>query len=68
MADSVTITNLPDSGSPERVALDLCKMVLHGSIKGDNHAAVYSKGNILATYAECRQAVRGGAYDISNLV
>lgn len=55
MADTSTrITNLPDSGSPERVAFDLLKMVFvhEGRQK-------QTRDQILDLYAECIYAARG---------
>ncbi|MEA1015598.1 hypothetical protein [Sphingosinicella sp. LY1275] len=55
MADtSMRITNFPDSGSPERVALDLLKMVF--SHEGRQKMA---RDDILDLYAECLYTARG---------
>lgn len=55
MADqSVSVTNLPDSGSKEAVALRLLNVV-----KQANVGVYKSKDEILDLYAECLVAVSG---------
>lgn len=55
MADqSMRVTNFPDSGSPERVAYDLLKMVF--SHEGRQKMP---RDEILDLYAECLYATRG---------
>jgi phage protein D len=51
VADSVNVTNFPDSGSPERVALDLMKFLKN--LKPE------SRQEWLDFYAECLDATRG---------
>ncbi len=56
MADqSMRITNLPDSGSPERVALELA-----GRIKTFSPGGSFAtKDAFLDLYAECLRAAKG---------
>lgn len=64
MADSVTVTNFPDSGSDARVAFDLAKIILTSSpTQGER----YSQERVLDTYALCLKVVRGGGYKLSEL-
>lgn len=53
MADSVSVTNFPDSGSPERVAYDLMKWV------GGADPKPQGRAGWLDLYAECLRATRG---------
>jgi hypothetical protein len=62
MADDVRITNLPDSGSPERVAYDLAFLILRTASPVD-----YSQTRVLDTFADCLKVVRGGGYKLSEL-
>ena len=54
MNDSVRVTNLPDSGSRERVALDLMKM-----IRQTSQEPAVGKDALLLLYAECLNVTRG---------
>lgn len=58
VADAVKIANLPDSGSPERVAFDLMKWLQNTVDKSAGKEAL--KAAYLDLYAECLQATRGG--------
>jgi hypothetical protein len=54
MADQVSVTNLPDSGSPARVAFDLMTRIQHREGLPDaNEARAY----YLKLYNECREVV-----------
>lgn len=54
MSDSVRITNLPDSGSTQRVAYDLMTRIWHfeGSVK-------MTRADALDLYAQCLDTVAG---------
>ena len=52
MADSVKITNLPDAGSHEAVALELTRLSL-------SYGNVSSKDELLDRYVECLSATWG---------
>ena len=56
MADQVTVSNMPDSGSRERVAFDLFKMI---AVKEQN----YARDHILRLYAECIRTVANHQYE-----
>lgn len=64
MSESVTVTNFPDSGSAERVAYDLTKMIIHSMPSNSDR---FSKENILDTYADCLKVVRASGYKLSEL-
>jgi hypothetical protein len=53
MADDVRVTNLPDSGSPERVAFDLMKYLSASEPKP------HGRDGWLRCYEECLDAVKG---------
>ena len=53
MADSLAVTNWPENGSRERVALDLMGRIREA--QGPN--AARDEAEILALYARCRRAV-----------
>jgi len=56
MADkSVQVTNFPDSGSHERVALDLMKEVMYR----DDTSSFKTKDAILTLYVDCWNATWG---------
>lgn len=55
MADQVSITNLPDAGSREAVALEIWKVLRH---KYSQQVAT-SVEQELALYARCRNAAFG---------
>lgn len=65
MADAVKISNMPDGGSPARVAYDLWYM-LRANLPstGDNKAKMQRQ---LDLYAQCLNAASGSKYDISNI-
>lgn len=52
--DSVRVSNMPDSGSAERVAFDLLGKVMYAENRDDADRA-----HILDLYAECLYAARG---------
>ncbi len=52
---NVKIANIPDSGSPERVALDLLGMC----INQEKWDAFQTRAPILDLYAECLKATKG---------
>lgn len=55
MADqTVRVSNLPDSGSPERVAKDLLNL-----IRANQSGKYTTKDSILDLYAECLNATSG---------
>ena len=56
MAQDMRITNFPDSGSKERVALDLAKQIS----PADLYKANLSRKEWLELYAECLHVVNGG--------
>lgn len=56
MTDAVRITNFPDSGSKERVALDLATKIS----PYDAYKPNPSRGEWLELYAECLRVVNGG--------
>jgi hypothetical protein len=53
----VRVRNLPDSGSPERVAYDLWRFMKGPFEKGESKEA--QKRQLLDLYAECLEATRG---------
>jgi hypothetical protein len=56
MADqSILVTNMPDSGSPQRVAFDLMKEVIYR----DETKEYKNKDEILVLYTECLKAAWG---------
>ena len=55
-SESVSVTNWPDSGSPERVAFDLMKWLRNTVKTGETEAA---KDAYLDLYAECLRATNG---------
>lgn len=59
MSDAVRVTNLPDSGSPERVAYDLMTYISRNGHKRQNES-VSIKDHVLDLYAECLRATQGG--------
>ena len=52
MADSVTVTNMPDSGSHEAVALQLMRISV-------GYTNVTTKDELLDRYVECLSATWG---------
>ncbi len=54
-SESVAIANIPDSGSPQRVALDLAERIKIFSPGGD----FATKDDYLDLYAECLVAAKG---------
>ena len=54
MAESVSVTNLPDSGSPARVAYDLMTRIAHAEAPEKKSDI---RSYLLALYRECREAV-----------
>jgi hypothetical protein len=62
MADSVTVTNFPDSGSAERVAFDVAKLILV-----HNQAGGYTEQRVLDLFADCLKVARSGGYRLSEL-
>lgn len=68
MADqSVKITNLPDSGSPEAVAFKLYKELAYLSAGGDNETFASYVQRHLALYTQCINAVTRGRVDTTQL-
>jgi hypothetical protein len=59
MADSVSVSNMPDSGSKERVAYDLCRMII---IKEQN----YARAHVLELYAQCIRTVANHYYEAAD--
>ena len=59
MADDLRITNWPDNGSKERVALQLMGVIC----EAQSPNAPKSEDEILALYAKCRCAVFNQAGD-----
>lgn len=53
-ADSVKITNMPDGGSPQRVAYDLMSRIIHLEAGQTN-----TRKAVLDLYAECLDAAHG---------
>lgn len=65
MADNVRITNLPDSGSRERVAYDLWQALNYNfSDLANPHDTVRMR---LALYSQCLNAVSNGDVDVSEI-
>lgn len=66
MADqSIRITNLPDGGSPERVAYDLTVLILNSA-----EAATGAKARaeqVLSVYAACKHTIGYGSVDASKI-
>lgn len=60
MSDSVTITNMPSSGTREAVALELFRIVLH-------HVKDRTLEKELDLYKACLNTVWRSNYDISKL-
>ncbi len=56
-AQDMRVTNLPDSGSPERVALDMARQI--ASWESDSNRTVYTRQGFLDLYRECLVAARG---------
>ena len=52
---SITVANMPDSGSPARVALELA----HLCITQEGWDAFKTRGPILNLYTECLRAAQG---------
>lgn len=68
MADDVRITNLPDSGSPERVAYDLWNdLRAVGNKKTADETFSDYAARRLALYTQCLRAVRGAPVDTSGI-
>jgi hypothetical protein len=65
MTDSVRITNLPDGGSPERVAFDLYMQLRVALPKKED--AFQRIEQHLALFSECRLVVRGEIPNVSRL-
>lgn len=65
MADAVRITNLPDSGSPERVAYDLWLALRHNF--NDRSTPQDTVRIQLALYSQCLNAVSHGDVDVSEI-
>lgn len=57
MADDVRITNLPDSGSPARVAFDLLLFLNRSGVNAP--AGQDRRAFVLDLYAECLNATAG---------
>jgi hypothetical protein len=59
MADQpVSVTNLPDSGSPSRVAFDLMSRIAHAeSIARGNRPPDNARDYFIELFKECRKAV-----------
>ena len=62
MADEVRITNMPESGTREAIALSLAKLILAAEASGGNTKSAYTKDKVLSTYASAFQAVKTGTY------
>lgn len=56
MADQVTVTNLPNSGTTHAVALEVWKLV-----RASHYDAAATLEGDLALFGKCLDAVRGGA-------
>ena len=66
MADQdVRIRNMPDSGSPERVAYDLYVYLRPSHQDGQSHEE--RKKQVLDLYADCLKVVKAGGYKLSEL-
>lgn len=60
MADqSVKITNLPDSGSPQRVAYDLANRIWHAEHQPGSGTVQGFRSQFLDLFAECLDASVG---------
>lgn len=59
MADSIRVTNMPDSGTHERVAYDLWQQLRH--LLPDNTDRAADRKAQLAFYVQCRNATFGNA-------
>lgn len=57
MAESVTVTNFPDSGSPSRVAYDMMTYMQRSGVKTPEGQD--KRKFILDLYAECLDATNG---------
>jgi hypothetical protein len=59
MADqTVSVTNLPDSGSPARVAFDLASRIAHGEYVARGNKSPENPGEYhIELFKECRKAV-----------
>jgi hypothetical protein len=57
MAESVSVTNWPDSGSNERVAYDLCVWLIPSATQGQSFDD--RKKQVLDLYVDCLNATRG---------
>lgn len=56
MADqSIKVANMPDSGSPQRVALELTRLCMDQ----EGWEAFKTRGSILDLYTECFRAAQG---------
>lgn len=60
MADSVTVKNLPDSGSPERVAFDLMTRIANAETSKTGSSPAQPRDYHLDLYSECLHVVRHG--------
>lgn len=65
MSDQVRVTNMPDSGSPQRVAFELFTY-LRSLHPNEGEPAVRAQ-KLLLFYGECLRTVHGGTPDITNL-
>ena len=65
MADRVTITNMPSSGTPAQVAFQLYEVLRHSVQSPSDYKGLVGKH--LALYAQCLNAAQGAPVDTSIL-
>lgn len=54
MVDTVKVSNIPDSGSGQRVAFDLMERIANAEYRESNMPPENPRQYYLALYAECR--------------